>query len=577
MLWASQIDRDPAQILLWAPSQVRQLNPSIRLPSSFTTIDDVLQLPVRRFETVVGPGTVPQLDFQPYRITDLYRVHANDTWHFHPRLTMNAGLSWFAEANALNHDLAKPALLSPILGREGLEAPRPRYTNFGPAIGVAWTATRDGRTVVRGGAGRYVDPLASTNLNNLSIERAHLLPIGTTRLIILGSNVTCGGTILDFPRPTTFTAAQLIACLPDIRARYEQSINPANRDFSVRSIDLNRQGRNLSDPSNRAPSAVHVTVGIQRELSPGFVVSADFVLKRFFNTFINGIDYNRYNSARGPVIPRCVDDAQRHDVTAVCSNGSIYFDTTGGRARYDGLLVRVDKRFSTAAQMMVSYALASYMGSNGGVATATAENAGGRVSGFNNDDWSENDGPLPTDERHVLNVSGFLNLPLRLQLGFNVSAYSRPPFSAYVSGFDFNGDGTTDDLQPGTRVNQFGRGLDKDDLVRLVALYNEQIARRPLCCGQSVAPPLVLPDDYSFDDSFFTQDLRLSRRFAIGTRGARITLSTEVFNLLNTANVTGFSGNLGDRTVFGQPTGRVSQVFGSGGPRAVQLAARLAF
>jgi hypothetical protein len=42
--------------------------------------------------------------------------------------------------------------------------------------------------------------------------------------------------------------------------------------------------------------------------------------------------------------------------------------------------------------------------------------------------------------------------------------------------------------------------------------------------GQSVRR-LVLPEDYSFDDMFFTQDLRLSRTFAIGTRGARISLS----------------------------------------------------
>jgi hypothetical protein len=275
------------------------------------------------------------------------------------------------------------------------------------------------------------------------------------------------------------------------------------------------------------------------------------------------------------VIPRCVG-AQLEDVSAVCSTGAIYFDTTSGRARYRGLLVRVDKRFSTTAQVMASYALASYVGSNG-TGTATAEAPGGRVFGFNNDDWFENVGAMPTDERHVLTVSGFFALPWQFQIGFSVSAYSRPPFTAYVSGFDFNGDGTTNDLLPGTRVNQFGRGLGKDDLARLVARYNQDIAGRPLCCGQNVPRPLTLPDDYSFDDTFFTQDLRLSRTFPIGTRGARISLSAEVFNLLNTANLVGFSGNLGDRNVFGQPTGRVSQVFGSGGPRAVQLAARLGF
>ena len=113
------------------------------------------------------------------------------------------------------------------------------------------------------------------------------------------------------------------------------------------------------------------------------------------------------------------------------------------------------------------------MGTNG-TGTGTAENTGGRVFGFNNDNWFENYGPLPTDQRHVLNLSGFVELPWRLQIAFSVSAYSRPPFSAYVAAMDFNGDGTQNDLLPGTKVNQFGRALDKHDLERLLDLYNAQ-------------------------------------------------------------------------------------------------------
>ena len=119
-----------------------------------------------------------------------------------------------------------------------------------------------------------------------------------------------------------------------------------------------------------------------------------------------------------------VHGEQRDDVRAVCSNGNIFFDTTIGRARYPGLLVRAEKRFSGRAQFLVSYALGSYVGTNG-TGTGTTEAPGGRVFGFNNDDWFENYGPLPTDQRHVLNLSGFVELPWRLQVAFNVSAYSR--------------------------------------------------------------------------------------------------------------------------------------------------------
>ena len=46
--------------------------------------------------------------------------------------------------------------------------------------------------------------------------------------------------------------------------------------------------------------------------------------------------------------------------------------------------------------------------------------------------------------------------------------------------------------------------------------------------------------------------------------------------LFNIANLSGRSGNL-LAPGFGQPTSRVTQVFGSGGPRSFQLAARVSF
>src|SRR5262249_36172934 len=187
----------------------------------------------------------------------------------------------------------------------------------------------------------------------------------------------------------------------------------------------------------------------------------------------------------------------------------------------------------------------------------------------------QNYGPMPTDQRHILNVSGFVELPWRFQVAFSAAAYSRPPFSAYVNGVDFNGDGTVNDLLPGTTINEFGRGLNQDDLVRLVADYNAQYAGKRTAGGQ-VAPRIVLPDHYSFDDAYWTQDMRVTRSFALG--GAmRLAVFGEVFNLFNTANLVQYSGNLTDPTAFGQPAARSSQVFGSGGPRAFQLGARATF
>ena len=145
-----------------------------------------------------------------------------------------------------------------------------------------------------------------------------------------------------------------------------------------------------------------------------------------------------------------------------------------------------------------------------------------------------------------------------------------------MSGVDFNGDGTRDDLLPGTTVNQFGRGLDEADLERLVTLYNQQYAGRLTAGGQS-APVLTLPDRLALDDNFFTQDVRLTRTFPLARDGMRLLLFAEVFNLFNTANLVQYSGNIANSSTFGQPGSRFSQIFGSGGPRAFQLGARVSF
>ncbi len=76
------------------------------------------------------------------------------------------------------------------------------------------------------------------------------------------------------------------------------------------------------------------------------------------------------------------------------------------------------------------------------------------------------------------------------------------------------------------------------------------------------------------------------------TEKIKLNLIAEGFNIFNIANLGGFSGSLASaayirptatagrpnpNNVFGQPTSRVSPIFGTGGPRAFQFAARLSF
>jgi hypothetical protein len=67
----------------------------------------------------------------------------------------------------------------------------------------------------------------------------------------------------------------------------------------------------------------------------------------------------------------------------------------------------------------------------------------------------------------------------------------------------------------------------------------------------------------------------VSRSFLFRQRW-RLLLIGEAFNLYNAANLSDYSGDL-TKGSFGQPTSRATQVFGSGGPRAFQLGARISF
>jgi Carboxypeptidase regulatory-like domain len=562
---------EPATLTLFSPDQVRAYNASpqtsqelrIPLPASFRTLRDIVQLPLQSVAIGIGSPSVPQEGGGLVRTWNTFRLFFNDTWRLGPRLTVNYGLGWNVD-RYLNYDLRKPALLAPLLGSDGLGPTRKQWKNFSPILGLAWAPSSDGNTVVRAGGGVFYDFLFAPTLDQ---ERALFGPPGLGRQTFSGSSIpnpVTGvpgvpiGRPLDFRGvPTLFTAADLLAILPSVRAGLAQTLTYA--DPGVQAIQVLKQGSLW--PSNvPTPSAVHANIGVQRQITRNFVVSSDFVFRHFIHVAGLNPDLNHFNSTAGPVISVC-SAAQRNDPQAICSTGPIVVSQLAGRANYKGLLFRADKRFSRGFQMLASYAYSTNRGTNAG-------------NGFDFENWFQNYGPLPTDVTHIVNVAGVAPLPFHFQAGINFSYSSAPPFSVYLGGIDFNGDGTTGDLLPGTTVNAFNRGMGRPDLEHLVAQFNQTYAGTRDSHGAPI-PRLMLPARYGFGDNFHALDLRLSRSFAVHERW-NISVIGEVFNLYNKANLSGYSGDLAS-VAFGQPTSRATQIFGSGGPRAFQLGMRVTF
>lgn len=564
---------EPAAMVLWSPDIVRLYNSrvpaaaQILIPSTFNTIQDILQLPLAGFSTGIGDPSQPP-PFQVERADHSNRLHLYwyDTWRIHSRFTLNFGLAWSYESNLLNHDLAKPDYLAPILGAGGLRPERHDPNNFSPALGFAWKASNDNKTVVRGGAGVYYGTM---ELWKRLIERAIIGPRGNGRFPIPGSfvpnpipglpGVPLGRPLSFTSLPTAFRGTHLMAILPAVRTNIQKLLgDPKNTDLSIRNIEVFKSGSDLLLREFTAPYTEHFNLGIQREIFRDLVVTADFVFRQSIHEDMGNVDYNRWDSVRGPVMPPCRSAAEFSNPKAVCSAGAISFRPTSGRSNYKALLLKANKRMSGRTQFLASYALASHNGFNGIV---------------NNDDWFESFGPRGA--HHILNVSGIIQLPKDFQVSFISVISTQGPFNASISGVDFNGDGTNNDRLPGSKQNQFNRSLGKQDLIQLVNNFNQTLAGKKTPRGQTI-PTLVLPPRFAFGDNFYSQDLRLSKSFSFAESN-KLTLMAEVFNLLNIANLGGFSGNLRNTALFGQPTSRVAQVFGSGGPRAFQLAVRLSF
>jgi len=155
-----------------------------------------------------------------------------------------------------------------------------------------------------------------------------------------------------------------------------------------------------------------------------------------------------------------------------------------------------------------------------------------------------------------------------------------------IASVDLNGDGISTALLPGLKVREFGRGVDANQLRKLVANYNATYPTLPNPDGtfptyrkrtaeNQIIPAITLPDVFSNGDRFFSTDLRVTKAVPI-REGISVNLAVEGFNIFNIANLTNYNAIL-NQPAFGQPTDRINQVFGSGGPRAFQISARLRF
>lgn len=476
---------------------------------------------------------------------------------------------------------------------------------------------------------------AGTGLTSSSSAAVTNPKVGTT------CNPAVAGTCINFATAlnTNLTGQELLSYLPTLRGILEaQQARFNGEDLSIRSIDVRKQAPTylteaVFDANFRTPYTIHINAGVQRQVLRDLSVSADYVMRRGvkFGAYEGYMDdlnrWNRFSGytinaasgvatpTRNPVLPACTA-AQATDPRAQCSTGIIYYGSPSILSRYSALQLKVDKRFSQGFQLTGAYALQRY--------TTYAPLNGATPNSFT--DAAQNFGLSGGSPKHQFTFSSIWDLPdvkgnalMRgLLNGWQLSTIwalrSRDINSVQLGTFDTDGDGAFAFLLPGTGINSFGRGQDADDIRRLVDQYNTtfpaskdtplvQIGRQNRDVTGAAYPFIELPANFSSGDSFLAHDLRVTRTITIREK-VKLNLIAEGFNIFNIANLGGYTGSLASaayirptatlntttgavtitapgrsnpNNTFGLPTLRVSPIFGTGGPRAFQLAARISF
>ncbi len=552
------------------------------MPKTIKSNADLLNLPFAGSVVGIGdPSQPPPYHIGTAKVNDRSRIFFQDTWKITPSFTVNYGLAYEYESNLFNEDLSKPAYLAPIYG-SNLSPTQNNYGNISPMLGFAWKVGKDNKTVIRGGAGKYYD---TVSLYRRLQERSEIGPVGNGRVQypytgytnIFPGIVNVGVTAAIYaatgklspvivpvgaPLPANSITNLTLGQYEQIQAQETPAIaaSLASPIPGLTPIQVSKSGAQLYPLNFPVQDAYHLSLGIQRELSRDLVLSADFVRRVFLNELYGELDLNRFNryinGVQSPVIPLCTG-TQASNPQAECSTGPITFWQPGARGTYTALLVKADKRFAHRYQFTASYALQSQMGLNG-------------IQNMNNYDstWG------PQASLQILHLVGTVSLPWGFQIGFISSTSSKGPVMPVVNGIDISGSGIGSTPLPGLSYNCLNISCGTAQLQASVATWNSTYAGKLDATGKKI-PTLTLPTNYNLGRAFNSQDIRLTKTFTYRER-YKINIFAEMFNIFNYSNYGGYTFDPSS-SEFGVATQRVTQVFGSGGPRAVQVGGRFTF
>jgi hypothetical protein len=568
------------------------------LPTAIGSTNDLLNLPVFNTSTSiysgfpVGNGTFPgYYEHDQGGVNQRIAPYIGDTWKVRDNLTVNYGVGYDVETGIFYSNIPRPQFLAPILEGQtggvpyGLGAPQPNKLDFAPQAGFSWALGKSKKTVIRGGAGIYWD---TNDIWNHFREGGAIGPVGDGRTTLSAqsfnnifpniynfSSPTGGaptpipvGASLPLNALTNMTLGQFIqiynAQIPALQTQFG-TLTQKSGPIAVSGIDVAKTGIEIFPSKFPLPHTYQTSIGVQRDLGHDMVLTVDYARRIFIHTNVGEEDLNRstryINGKPAPVIPQCTA-SQLYVPGQECSNGTVTIWDPEGRSVYNGLLAKLVKRFSNRYQFTASYALQKQVA----MAVVNLDNL---FAGYG-----------PVLPKQNFNFAGVVNLPWGFSLSLNSSMISASPTTPIVVGVDLNGAGNTNfpiteaDPALAGKYNCFNYNCGKQTIIDAITYWNANLAGTKDARGTTL-PTLPIPKNFNFSSPLISQDIRLTKTFTYKER-YKLAIFGEAFNVLNVANLTGYSTVL-NTTAFGQPTSRFAQVFGSGGPRAFQVGTRVSF
>jgi hypothetical protein len=229
-------------------------------------------------------------------------VYLGDAWKIRPNFTLNIGVRYDRDTGRTDSDLPADPNINAAFPGYGNQIAQPN-ANVAPQVGFAWDPKKNGKTVIRGGAGLFYENVI---WNNVLFDRPARLTTGAFNAV---SNACLGGA----PQPVPVSSGTISPApgicgnniyignvIPQITSFWQQVL--AGNTFNPQTPNPNYAGTLLGlglgqpaflfDPNYKTPVSVQINIGMQHEIRHGLVFTADY-LRNVGTRSLLAVDVNK--------------------------------------------------------------------------------------------------------------------------------------------------------------------------------------------------------------------------------------------------------------------------------------------